>query len=467
MTIIARNAETEELERRYASGAFELGVVYGRRRVGKTTLISEFVKDKPCVFFSALRTSAQENLSFLSAAILQALQPEMEGAAFPSFQVALERVFDAARDRRLVLVIDEYPYLVRAYEGISSLLQHLIDRNKGASRLLVILCGSSMSQMEEEFSASNRPLYGRKTFQLKVRPFGFFGMRGYFAKTDPALVPSVYGVYGGVPKYFEGYREGESLRDNIVRDYLSISAPLLDEPESILLQEVRETSNYNTVFSAIAKGSAKYREIAARAKLESGNIARYLDNLVSLDLIRRETPAYVDERKRTLYSVADNMLRFWYRFVAPSLSLVNSNKPQLAYRGVEDGLDQYMGSVFESICQEYLWRTNGSDLLPLEFTDAGRWWGSDAKRRMPAEIDILAHDGDKAGLFCECKWSRSRVGEDILARLEEKSLLPEFSAIRSRHLCLFSRSGFTEGCRRASAGRGDVTLLSLDDILRP
>ncbi|GHT78522.1 ATPase [Actinomycetota bacterium] len=465
MTFIGRKSELLILEERYASDQFELCVMYGRRRVGKTTLINEFTKDKRCIFFSAVQGSAQENIEFLSATILRETDSSLQGAVFSSLNDAFEKVFELGSEQRLIFVIDEYPYLVHSQATTSSLLQHLIDKHKDTSKLMIILNGSSMTQMNSEFFTNNRPLYGRKTFQIKVQPFKFFEMREYFDKTKPELLPYIYGVYGGIPKYFEGYAQNKTLRENITRDFLSIGALLLEEPDAVLKQDVREPASYSTLFAAIANGASKYSELSSKANLESGNVSRYLNNLVFLDLVRREVPSYTEERRKVLYRVDDNMFSFWYRFVPRSLSLINSNHPQIAYEYIDKNLDQYMGGIFEQICMEYLWRINGSSALPFSFSQAGRWWGSDPKLKQDAEIDIIAHDGSSKGLFCECKWSTSKVGEDILLELSERAKLPQFAKLSEKQLCLFSRSGFTAGCLKQAQSSGNVLLFSLGTIL--
>lgn len=465
MTFIGRTAELSVMEEHYSSRRFELCVMYGRRRVGKTTLVNRFCKDKPTVFFSAVEGSASENLSFLSAAIMEAIPGSIPNSVFATFNDALIQIFELAKHERLVFVVDEYPYLVQSYPAISSQLQHLIDRYQQESQLYIILNGSSMSQMTKEFFTNNRPLYGRKTFQLKLRPFDFFTMRDYFAKTRPQLLPEIYGAFGGTPRYFGFYREDWGFQRNIISSYLSIGASLLEEPDAVLKKEVREPAAYNTIFASIAQGAHKYSELSSKSQLESGNVTGYLDTLVFLDLIRREMPAYTREKKRTLYVIDDNMFRFWYRFVARSLSLINSNRPEIAYRAVEEGLGQYMGAVFEQICLEYLWHVNGRGVLPLDFAEAGRWWGANPITKSDAEIDILAYDGDKHALFAECKWSTTKVNEAVLEEISEKALLPQFARVKQKSVALFSKSGFTKACEQAAGKRDDVLLVSLKEML--
>jgi len=160
------------------------------------------------------------------------------------------------------------------------------------------------------------------------------------------------------------------------------------------------------------------------------------------------------------------MFRFWYRFVGRSLSLINSGHGDLAYNSIEEGLDQFMGEAFEQICLEYLWRQNGSGSLPFDFTEAGRWWGGNPKTKRESEIDIVAHDGGDNGLFCECKWSDRPVGTDVLEAVDDSARLPQFAAMRQRHIAIFAKSGFTKECQKAAGARKDVWLVSLSDILK-
>jgi AAA+ ATPase superfamily predicted ATPase len=345
-------------------------------------------------------------------------------------------------------------------------LQKLIDENKDRSKLLIIINGSSMAMMENYFFTYKRPLYGRKTFQLKIEPLGFFDMKDYFPKTNAETIPYIYGVYGGIPKYFEYYDEKLSFKKNLLKNYLVQGAPLLDEPDGILKQEVRDPSNYNAILTAIAGGTTRYSDISGKAKLESGNIADFMKNLLALNLIEKESPVPEGSGRRSLYVVHDNMLRFWYRFIPLYISFINNNKGNLICGIIEENLDAYMGGIFEGIVKEYLWRVNGTKALPFTFTQAGRWWGSDPVKKQEAEIDLIAHDGKKNIIFCECKWRKKKTGIDVLESLREKSELAFFKGYGKKHLFVFSRGSFTEACKEAAAKAGNVRLVEYRQMLK-
>ena len=179
---IGRETELAALEKLYHSDKFEFAVIYGRRRVGKTALISEFTKDKGTIFFTGVETNAKQNLDNFSRCIMEYNTGIAVNTSFQNFQAALEHVFELAKTKRIVLVIDEYPYVARASKSLASTLQFLIDKNKDTSKLFLILCGSSMSYMEDHVLAYKAPLYGRRTAQLKIQPFEFFEACRYFEK---------------------------------------------------------------------------------------------------------------------------------------------------------------------------------------------------------------------------------------------------------------------------------------------
>ncbi len=458
---IGRDRELAELERLYTSGRFEFAVIYGRRRVGKTALISEFTKDKDTVFFTGVESNAKQNLENLSRCIMDYSTGIVTDSSFTSFQSALEYVFELAREKRLVLVIDEYPYVAHTSKSLASTLQLLIDKNKDASRLMLILCGSSMSYMEDEVLAYKAPLYGRRTAQFKLEPFSFFEAQRFFEGYSAENKALAYGIMGGTPQYLMQLNSALSIEENIKNTHLNPNSAIYEEPSNLLKQEVREPAIYNSIITAIATGSTKMSEISGKAGEESSVCSAYIKNLIALGIIKKETPYGERSGRRTIYSIEDNMFRFWYRFVPGYSSIIARGAAELAYRRIEPQLPDYMGGVFEEICKQYLWKLLTEGKSAIEFCDLGRWWGTNPKTRSQEEIDIMGADKNSA-LFCECKWTNEKVDLGVLERLEQRSGMFQYS---DKRFCLFAKSGFTAGCIDRAAEMGNVTLVTYADML--
>lgn len=454
---VGRQAELEKLNRLYESDKFELAVIYGRRRVGKTTLINEFVKDKDMIFFTGLETNSKENLENLSQSIAGLQYGEAAAPVFLNFQAAFEAVYEMAREKRIVLVIDEYPYLAGSYRGISSLLQVKIDEKYKDSKLFLILCGSSMSFMENQVLGYKSPLYGRRTAQFKILPFDFFETKEYFQGFGPFDLATVYGITGGVPQYLAQMNDKLSVEENIKKNFLDASAYLFEEPTNLLKQEVREPAYYNAVIKAIATGSSKNSEIASKVDLETSACTAYLKKLISLGIVKKETPITESFGRKPIYAIEDNMFRFWYRFIPNNAALIQNGMMDRAYKKIETQIMTFMGKVFEDICKQYLWRQNAKGNLPIEFVDIGRWWGNDSVNRCETEIDLLAYEDADHAIFGQCKWINESVGADVLDRLIARSQLFHY---KNKHLFIFAKKGFTSGCVEKAKELGNVTLVT-------
>ena len=459
---IGRNTELKTLDKLYRSNKFEFAVIYGRRRVGKTALINEFSKDKDTIFFTGVETNAKQNLENFSRCIMEYQTGFAVDSSFASFQAALEYVFQLAQKKRLVLVIDEYPYVARASKSFASTLQLLIDKNKGSSKLFLILCGSSMSYMEDNVLAYKAPLYGRRTAQLKIQPFDFSESCRYFENFSGEDKALAYGIMGGTPQYLMQLDDRLSIEDNIKNTHLNPASSIFEEPNNLLKQEVREPAIYNAVITAIATGASKMNEISGKIDEDTSVCATYIKNLISLGIVKKEMPYGEKSGRKTIYSIEDNMFRFWYRFVPENTSLISRGAADLAYSRIAPELSAYMGGVFEEICKQYLWRLLLAGKCAVSFTELGRWWGTNPKTRTQEEIDIMGTDKDSA-LFGECKWTNDKVDLGVLETLVERSSLFYF---KRTHLYLFSKSGFTKGCIDRAAELGNVSLVSYGDMLK-
>ncbi|MBQ6843738.1 MAG: ATP-binding protein [Agathobacter sp.] len=460
---IGREKELGNLNRLYASDKFEFVVIYGRRRVGKTAIINEFTKEKCAICFTGVETNEKQNLENFSKCILEYVTKKPVNTFFDSFQTALEYVFELSEEERMILVIDEYPYVARASKSFASTLQLLIDKYKDTSKLFLILCGSSMSYMEDQVLAYKAPLYGRRTAQFKVQPFEFLEACQYFTHLSNENKALAYGIVGGTPQYLLQLNDNLSIEDNIKNTYLNPSSSIYEEPQNLLKQEVREPAIYNAIIAAIAAGYSKMSEISTKVGEDTSVCATYIKNLISLGLVKRETPFGEDSVRKTIYSIEDNMFRFWYRFVPENTSIISRGAADLAYNRIKPHLSDYMGRVFEDICKQYLWSLLLTGKCAIDFTDIGRWWGTNPKTRQQVEIDIMGTADKNTALFGECKWTNEKVDLGILESLIEKSQLFHYE---NKHYYLFAKNGFTKGCVDKAEEMGNVILVNYEDIIR-
>ena len=460
---IGRERELKALDRLYASGRFEFAVIYGRRRVGKTALINQFIRDKNAIYFMGVESNARQNLENFSRSILEYHTGIETESSFLSFQAALEYVFRLSEKERLILAVDEYPYVARSSKSLASTLQLLIDRYKESSKLMLILCGSSMSYMEDHVLAYKAPLYGRRTAQMKIVPFDFEETCRYFQHFSDEDKALIYGIVGGTPQYLRQMDDALSVEDNIKNTYLNPASALFEEPENLLKQEVREPALYNAVITAIATGSTRMSEISGKVGEDTNVCSTYVKNLVSLGIIRKETPYGEKASRKAVYSIEDNLFRFWYRFVPENNSIIARGAADLAYKRIEPFLPDYMGKVFEEICKQYLWKLLLAGRCPVQFSSLGRWWGNDPTEKCQAEIDILAQQDKTTALFGECKWTKEKIGLDVLDTLVKRSGLFPY---RKKCFYLFARSGFTKGCIDKAKAMGNVTLIRYGDMLK-
>ena len=462
---IGRDRELATLKRLYDTGVFQFPVVYGRRRVGKTTLINEFVGRKPAIYFTAVENDRQVNLRNLSRAVALYEHPDRDPALAPpfvDFQQAFEAVFDLARAKRLIFVIDEYPYLAKADPSVSSILQALVDRAAEGSKLFLVLCGSSLSFMKEQVLSEKSPLYGRRTAQMELKPFDFFDSMRFFPGRAPQEIAQIYGMVGGVPLYLLQFRGEGGLRDLTEAALLDPNSILYEEPTNLLLQEVSKAPRYNAVIAAVADGRTQSGEIASVVGISTAEVAYYLKELERLGLVVREMPV-IKAGKRPIYRLSDNLFRFWFRFVSPHVSTIERGMPGRAWRAIEGALPEYMGPVFEDICAQWLWRQMARGALPAEFDSLGRWWGNDPQLKQEAEIDLVAVDGASVALAGECKWRNEDFPLTELEKLRHRAgLIGDASDIQ---LYGFSKGGFTKPCQEAAARGANIHLVTFDDMV--
>lgn len=459
---IGRDKELKTLENLYKKDSFEFAVIYGRRRVGKTTLIKEFIKDKKAIFYPGIDSNETQNLELFSNSIMSAVSEMNIGTVFKDFSSAFDYIYELVQRERIVLVIDEYPYLANCYKGISSLLASFIDHKFLTSNLMLILCGSSLSFMENQVLGYQSPLYGRRTAQMKILPFTFAECCKYYKKFDKQDMALVYGITGGIPLYMSKIDENKSMEGNIKENFFDTSSYLFEEPGNLIKQECREPMQYNAIIKSIATGSTKISEISGTSGLnDNAATSNYITKLISLGIVEKEFPYKSETTKKTIYKLSDSMFQFWYRFVPVNLALIEQGAIDKVYNRVKEMISAYMGFVFEDICKQYLWQENLKGNAPIDFINMGRWWGNDPTEKKQTEIDIIADNDDNEAIFAECKWRNEPVGEAELKELQHQSTLFHY---RRNVLMLFSKSGFTKGCKELAEKIGDVWLVNYDEM---
>ncbi len=457
-----REVELKKMNKRYSKQQFECIVIYGRRRVGKTALINEFCKDKKTIYFSALDATSQENLKTLSKAIYQYQNPDlMNVPLFQSYDDAFSEITRLARKEQIIFVIDEYPYLAKAEKSISSRLQHLIDHIWSKTNIFLILCGSSMSFMEYQVLGYESPLYGRRTAQFKIEPLTYKETAVFHTDLDIETNAFIYGITGGVPHYINKLAVENDLDDALLENLFDRSSYLFEEPENLLKQELREPAVYNSVITAIASGASKLNEIATKVGIETGPCTKYIKVLMDLGIIKKETPVTEKVGKKSIYLLEDNFFRFWYRFVPTNIGAIYSGRIEKIYEDtVKKHFSDYMGLVFEKMCQEYL--LYYAQDLPIHINNIGQWWGTDAAKRKQIQIDIVGTSSDgKEYIIGSCKFKNESIGVDELELLQQYANV--FGKGEKYYYFIFSKGGFTKALQE-KALLGEVRLLTLEDI---
>lgn len=463
---IGREKELTKLNEMYNEDNFQFAVIYGRRRIGKTALINQFIKDKPAIYFVGLEENKHDNLIRFSTAIANFKRDdELTDFNYGNFENCFKEITRIAKKQRLVLVIDEYPYLAQTAPVISSMLQSYIDHEFKETNLFLILCGSSMSFMENQVLAYKSPLYGRRTAQFKLQPFSLKEAQEFFPKMKKEDVFILNTITGGVPLYLSYMSESKDLWQNIRDNILEVNAPLFQETDSLLNQELRDPSNYNSVINAIAAGASRLNDIATKAHLETPAVSAYLKNLIDLGIIEKKVPV-TDEAKpkprKTIYLIKDGLFRFWHTYVSKYMNAISRGSVDIVLNIIKKDINNFMGPEFEKLSQNYLWNhVSDTDIVPEPFLYLGNWWGTDNRTRTKIELDIVGLTvEDYIGYFGECKWKNEPISRSILEKLVDLSTIFPYP---KKYYYLFSKTGFTDSCKEL-ADKIDCKLISFDEM---
>lgn len=461
--MFGRLQELDVLESVFQKKSFQFFVMYGRRRVGKTTILQEFAKRHETIFFPAQEKNDALNLRDFSETVQQFFTGDFL-APFPDWEKALRYIGRQVSDeRRIVLIIDEFPFLAEQNVSIKSILQHTIDHDWRGKNIFLILCGSSVSFMENEIMGYKSPLYGRITGQMEVRPFDYLDGAAFFQHYTAEDQLLAYGILGGIPRYLAAFDDSISIEENLVREVLPENTFLHDEPQMLLKMELREPYVYNSILEAIANGANKVTAIADRIHEDRNKCGKYLETLQRIRLVRKVIPCGEPmSSKKGIYVLTDSYYTFWYRFIFSKKNYYALMGPRDAAHDVMQGIPDFMGPVFEAICQEYLLRQAKKRNLPFIPENIGKWWGTNPAIKAQDDIDILAVDATGTeGIFCECKYrNRPMPMEEYDDLMIAAAAFPK---ITKRHFMFFSKSGFTQPVVERARKEGAM-LLTIADL---
>ncbi|MBM3236637.1 ATP-binding protein [Candidatus Poribacteria bacterium] len=441
---IDRINELSYLESEYSKPHANLIVIYGRRRVGKTTLIQEFVRNKPKLYFLADQQLESEQIKRFQEALGHLLlDPLLEQIELPTWDACFQYLLRSwSSERKLVLVLDEFQYLAKINQAFPSILQRLWDEHLKNQNICLILCGSLVSMMYQTTLSYQSPLYGRRSGQIKLQPLSFVDYRHFFPTLSFEECVEFYSVTGGVPKYIEVFDANADLFTKIAQQILNKNSLLYYEPRLLLNEEVIESTTYFSILSVIAQGYNKIGNIAGRLGVKVNNLGKYLTTLIELGLLERRVPITEKDpskSKKGLYFIKDNFFRFWFRYVFPYQNYLEMDNLAYVQEKLQSTFSEYVSLTFESCCAELMWNWAAHNQLPFPLEKIGRWWNKNA------EIDIVGiNETTRQIIFGECKWTAQPMGVDDFQSLQAKTAFVDWDFDEQNvAYILFSKSGFT------------------------
>ncbi|MFB6226572.1 MAG: ATP-binding protein [Candidatus Paceibacteria bacterium] len=462
MNFVNRREELRQLNEPKEKNKSNLVVIYGKRRVGKTELIKQFIKGKNSIYYLADKRPEKEQLQNISEKIADRFKDEFLLNSGVESWLDLFSYLKQNLKEPLVLAIDEFPYLVENNSALPSVFQKGWDEYLQDLPIYLILCGSSISMMEQKILAKKSPLYGRRTGQLLLHPFSFCQLREFWPEVDFADFLQFYSITGGTPTYLLQLERELSVEKNVEKYILDRNSLLFREPEFVLREELREPRKYMSILHAIAYGNTKFGEIVNETEIDSSSIYPYLSKLRELRLIEKRVPATVEREekfRRSTYHLRDNFFKFWFQFVLPYKSELELENKDLALSKFRREFKHMEAAAYEDVIQEIA-RNHQKSFF--EFQKVGKWWNGDN------ELDLLAFNSEENKiLFGEAKWREKAVGRVNLNKLKRTSEKVDWGDDQTeKYFALFSKSGFTQDLKQeVESSDLNIVLFNRDKVV--
>jgi len=447
---VGRHDELQMMVKALSQPGFKLYPIYGRRRIGKTALIKEFISSHGGIYFLCTTGGVEKNLEYFSQAVSDLLEiPKMDVSNF-------REVFENAKKMgytRGIIAMDEFPALIQSDEGVLGDFQFIVDEILSDTEMMLILCGSSVGMMENYVLDKESPLYGRRTAQMNLGPLRQSDIRQFLAGFEFKEQLDIQAMVGGVPRYLMEFTRHKTVKNALSNSFFASDGYMYREGYLLLKDELRDPDTYTNILESIAMGNTKVTEIANASYLQAKDLPKYLNVLFRLGLVARENP--ITERnprtKKSLYSICDDYFRFYFRFVFPHRREIEYLEPDVPLRYYRENANHFMGPFWEDYVR-------GIVRERLGFSHVGRWWHGGE------EIDIVGIL-EKQMLLCEVKWTNRRVGRDVVESLFRKSDMIKGYEKHSKRYLIVSRSGFTSGAVGLMEAEG-IEHWDLNDVRR-
>jgi len=458
---VDRKIELEFLNKEYSKKQSSLVILYGRRRIGKTSLIKEFIKDKDAIYFLATEESETQNREVFKRLVAQNLENELLFSLnVNDWETIFKEIVKIDSEKKKVIVLDEFQYIGKSNSAYPSIFQRIWDEILKDKNIMVILCGSLINMMESQTLNYNSPLYGRRTGQIKLKQIPFENYKDFFdVKLNGKELVEKYAITGGIPKYIESFRDNTDIFEEIKEHVLNKQSYLYEEPNFLLHNEVSDIGSYFSIIKSIAAGNRKLGNIASNLSTTPTNLSKYLQTLINLDILEREVPVTetnIEKSKKGQYKIKDNFIAFWFQFIYPNKAFLEIGQEELVMNKIKANfIDSTVSFVYEDICRQEMWKLNANGKLGMVFNKLGRWWSNDK------EIEIVGIDSNGEDIiFGECKYyTNKKMDIKIFYELKEKAGYVEWKkGDRKEKYILFCVNGYTEELEELARSRGDLIL---------
>ena len=440
---IGRKEFLNKLKKQVDTDEMSFSLIYGRRRVGKSELVKETLRcaNEKSIYFECKQVAEESNVASLSAIVSDVMGLPKLG--YTDIESLLDYIFKLAANEKLILVLDEYPYLRESVKGLDSILQSLVDRYRESSKLKVIILGSYVEIMRSLLEHSN-PLYGRVDLTIDLKQMDYYESALFYPEFSPEDKVRIYSVFGGIPYYNRLIDDKKSVRDNMIDLIASSGARLENEVSMYLSAEISKIINANEVFEALARGYSRYSDILSQSHVSSGpTLIDVLDKLIKMEVVVKTAPINDPNNKRKAgYQIADNLSLFYYRYIFKYLSQMKIMDSSVFFSKYieKDFEENYVPHQFEEICKQYLIRENKAGNINPVFEKIGKYYYDNPKEHTNGEFDIVTED-ELGFAFYEVKFRKAPVTKSMV---ENEIAQVDATGLKCYKYVFFSRSGYEE-----------------------